>query len=322
MLNRQSLTILCYHGVVRSALPISDYCFFEASRFLAQMQWLARSRFRVAPLSQAIPDLLTGRITQPTVALTFDDGYRNNLDVALPILQQFNFSATIFLATGFTGSLKTIWPSRILQAVQSTSLDSVTWGGSTVSLATLAERRAANRVLQLRVKERAPGAPNDATTEIERLLDVQENPDIDRNSPSAMMDIDDVRRGIASGLLEFGAHSVTHPILSALDDEGVRREIEGSVQSIRQMVPQPSPCFAYPNGRPADFDSRCVSCLQDNEIPFAVSTTEAMNTPGADAYRLGRRGIGCDTSMLEFIGKLIDLPRVPALRWARRAIGR
>ncbi|MBA3909125.1 MAG: hypothetical protein C0524_04375 [Rhodobacter sp.] len=322
MFKRQSLTILCYHGVVRSALPIPDYCFLEASRFQTQMQWLARSHFRVAPLSEAISDLLMGRVTQPTVALTFDDGYRNNVDVALPILQRFNFPATIFLATGLIGSSKTIWPFRILQALQSTAADSVTWGGRSFPLATLAERTAANKSLQSRVKELAPGTPDNAAAEIERLLEVQENPDIDRNSPLAMMDADDVRLGVESGLLEFGAHSVTHPILSALDDDGLRREIDGSVQSIRQMVPKPSRCFAYPNGLPADFDARCITRLQDNGIAFAVSTVQAMNRPGADAYRLGRLCIGCDTTMLKFIAKTTGVSRLPGLGWAKRMIGR
>ena len=322
MFRRSRLTILCYHGIVRSALPIPDYCFLDVKHFESQMHWLARNRFPVVPLSEALPDLLMGRLTEPTVALTFDDGYRNNLDVALPILQKFNFPATIFVATGFIGSLKTIWPNRVLHALQSTAVEKVTWGGRSFQLSRIAGRKKANKLLQARVKELAPAAPDEAAAEIERLLHVPENPDMGHDSPFAMMDRDEIRRGADSGLLEFGAHSVTHPILSALDDERVRREVKQSVQAIRLMVPQPSPCFAYPNGRPVDFDSRCISHLKENDIPFAVSTVEGTNRPGADAYRLARRGIGSDTTMLEFIAKLMDMPRVPALRWARRAIGR
>src|SRR5688572_18247338 len=75
------LTILIYHGVLRSPLPIADWCFMSQVNFRMQMAWL-KKHFHVLPLSTALQRLWAGDLQKPTVAITFDDGYQNTLDVA------------------------------------------------------------------------------------------------------------------------------------------------------------------------------------------------------------------------------------------------
>src|SRR4051812_4798560 len=77
----RSLTIVMYHGVAASEMPVPDWCFIDRELFRTQMEYLRR-HFRILPLSTAIDRLEAGTIEEPTIAVTFDDGYQNNYDVA------------------------------------------------------------------------------------------------------------------------------------------------------------------------------------------------------------------------------------------------
>src|SRR5690606_30046275 len=97
-LYKNKLTILMYHGVLRQALPVPDYCFITEAQFRHQMKYLAKN-FRVVTLSEALHQLQSGSINYPTAAITFDDGYQNVFDVAFPILREFLLPATVFINT-------------------------------------------------------------------------------------------------------------------------------------------------------------------------------------------------------------------------------
>lgn len=94
---RPSIRVLTYHRVDR--LPAFDQLVVQPERFEEQMAYLA-DRHRVISLSQAVDELLSGSVG-PAVAVTFDDGYRDNLTHALPILLRHRIPATVFVTTDF-----------------------------------------------------------------------------------------------------------------------------------------------------------------------------------------------------------------------------
>ncbi|NIM61942.1 MAG: polysaccharide deacetylase family protein [Acidobacteria bacterium] len=67
---------------------------------------------------------------------------------------------------------------------------------------------------------------------------------------------------MASEGVEFGGHTVTHPVLSQVDDERLASEIEGSFEALKRATGAEVRCFAYPNGRERDFDDRAVDLLR------------------------------------------------------------
>lgn len=87
------LVVLMYHAVVDAPLSVPDWCFMTSDSFRAQMEYLARSG-RVVALSRALNGT-PQTAASPAIAVTFDDGFRNNLDVALPILARFEIPATV-----------------------------------------------------------------------------------------------------------------------------------------------------------------------------------------------------------------------------------
>ncbi len=95
---RPGLRILMYHRVDR--LPAYDQLTVSPERFEEQIAYLAQ-HCRVISLAQAVTELTTHRATRPGVVVTFDDGYRDNLLHALPVLRRYAVPATIFVTTGF-----------------------------------------------------------------------------------------------------------------------------------------------------------------------------------------------------------------------------
>jgi len=304
MSSRFSLAILGYHGVTAGRSPLNDWCYLEAAKFAEQMRWLAMRSVDVLPLTEAVRALNDGGLRRNSVALTFDDGYRDNVEVALPILQEHGFAATIFLTTGLTDTSRALWPGRIVSGIERTERSQIEWGGERFDLSGEDARRRANSGLQRLVKVHAAGNPDGAAAEIEQILGVPEEVAAPGTSPHAMMSRDDVAKALASGLVSFGAHTVTHPILSALDDTRLEEEVIGSVEAVERITGQACESFAYPNGRAIDFDDRAVALLQRRAITTAVTTVEGPNYRGGDPLRLCRWNIGQITKPAVFKGML------------------
>ena len=124
------LTIVTYHAVVRSPLKIYDWCFLGEESFRQQLTYL-KKHFDVVSLAAAVEVLRAGKLNRPTAVITLDDGYQNNYSVAFPILREFGFPATVFIATGFIDTDDTLWTLRLNLSLAATKRTSLPWKGRT-----------------------------------------------------------------------------------------------------------------------------------------------------------------------------------------------
>ena len=109
------LVILTYHRVVAERdemLPDEP----TSEEFDRQMQVLSAS-FNVVDLGEAVSMLENRELPGGSVAVTFDDGYRNNFEQAMPILQKYGLPATFFVATGFLED-GCMWNDKIIEAIR------------------------------------------------------------------------------------------------------------------------------------------------------------------------------------------------------------
>ena len=318
MVRGTPLSILMYHGVVEEPLDVPDWCFISANQFKKQMSWLASCSVDVMPLHDAVDAMMAGRLSKPTVAITFDDGYRNNVETALPVLERHKFSATIFLATGTINSSRALWPSRLNIAISHTDLHTFFWQGIKLDITDDRARTVALRRLKERIKEVAGADPERAVTEIEGKLGVPENPLIPRGSPYSMMDDSDIERAKSSGLIDFGAHSITHPIVSRLDDSSLTTEISGSIREVKALVGEVPLSFAYPNGDRTDYDERAMQRLKACGIKIALSTMTGTNRKGTDCLQLRRFGVGPDRKHYRFLADVYGTPMSTLARKLKR----
>ncbi len=276
------LSILIFHRV----LPKPDPLFPnepDAQRFERLMALVARS-FDVLPLDQAVQQLAQGQLPPRALAITFDDGYADNHDVALPILQRFGLPATVYVSTGFLDGGR-MWNDSVIECLRHTQreqLDLAAWGLSTLPCVTATQRRAAIDALLPIIKYKAPP---EREVDIQRLHALCGAPEL---SNRLMMQSDDVRALHRAGL-GIGAHTVHHPILCSLPDDQAEQEIKQSRDRLQDIVQSPVTQFAYPNGKHGrDYDDRHAAMCRKLGFAAAVATTQGVSRTGDDLFHLRR----------------------------------
>jgi len=294
----EGIAVLMYHAVVREPLLVSDWCFLEEKVFRDQMTYL-KKHCRIVPFRE-LPASVRPENGRPVVAVTFDDGYQNNYDVAFPVLRQMEIPATIFLATDFIGSDDTVWFCRINDAIAKTSLDRFDWEEAKYDLSSMPKRAEASAEIQARLKRHGHPQLLEKMRDLVRALGGNPDMPIARASPYRMLGASEIREMADSGLIDFGGHTCSHAILSGLDDSLREREISGSVDAVGRLTGAPCGLFAYPNGGAEDYGPRDVAALRRSNVAVAANTVAGPNDRSAPALELRRYGIGSDTSMARF----------------------
>lgn len=275
--------ILTYHRVNDENDP-----FFPAvstARFASQIAHIARY-YRVLTVEDLVERVRRGAAPRNALALTFDDGYRDSLTHAAPILAQRGLPATIFLATGYIGTPEMPWFDRVALAFKLARRAEITLpGGPPLPLETEGDRLAAlERALDW--LKSLPEAERRSATE--RLLTDLRPRVLDR--PKRVMltwEEVDALRGLG---FSVGAHTVTHPILSRVTPERARAEIEGSKSAIERALGVPVRAFAYPNGGPRDYTDTTVRLVQQCGFRCAVTTRRGLNGRATPPFELRRGG--------------------------------
>jgi peptidoglycan/xylan/chitin deacetylase (PgdA/CDA1 family) len=238
-----------------------DDPFFEAlpvEVFDRQMRLIAR-HYVVLPVEELVDRLRAGTVPRNAVAITFDDGYRDVLTHAAPILARYHLPATVFLATGFVGTGDTPWYDRLATALKWTSAPQVAMPFSDEVLP-LDTRQARLRALG-RLQACWKALPEvDARKALDTLLESLGAGDHDRDK-NAFLRWDEVHALRGLGFC-IGAHTVSHPILSRVSMDRARAEIMDSRRAIEARCGVAPRAFAYPNGGEADYTSEVVELVR------------------------------------------------------------
>ncbi|HSQ61195.1 MAG TPA: polysaccharide deacetylase family protein [Acidobacteriota bacterium] len=291
--------ILIYHRVRPGPSPFAIDA-IPPERFARQMEHLAR-HFRVLPLEELRRRAEERSVPPRAIAVTFDDGYADNHEFALPILARLGLPATVFVVTGCVGTGVAPWHDRVLRAFERTPLREalLPWSDELVAFPTEPDRRAAAFRTLAFLK---PMAEEERLAAVSRLDDTLEIPEEARGFGGLMLDWDQVRglhrRGVA-----IGSHTVTHPILSRVAPDRIRSELVDSKRAIEEAVGEPATLFAYPNGRPEDYTAEVVAALDCAGYRVAVTTSFGTNEPGDDPLRW-RRGTPWEPDLPRFALKL------------------
>lgn len=298
-LRSDRLTILTYHGVSEKAdgLGVLSDLHAPAERFEAQVRYLAANH-PVLPLADALGKLFSGApLPRGAVCITFDDGYRNNAAVAFPILRRHGLPATIFLATRIVGTPHMLWHDRVAHLVHSSSgrelhLDDRVW-----TLDSLDAMKSAFAALTGTLKTLPEDRMLTTLAGLERQAGVEGPPEA-RQPDSQLMDWNEARTMRESGLVTFGSHTATHPILSNLDPARVHEELLESRERIEEELGAPCTVLAYPNGRSQDITDEVVQCASRVGYSHALTTVPGRAVPGSDPLRIPRLSAGTATKTI------------------------
>ena len=279
--SRGRLSIFIFHRVLPQPDPLlPDEP--DAEHFDRIVGFIARY-FQVLPLSEAATRLAEGRLPAAAACITFDDGYDDNLTVAAPILLRHGVTATFFIASGFIDGGR-MWNDSVIEAVRAApdgAFDLRDLGLEAYALADAASRVAAYGDMLRRLKHLEPGLRLERSDEIARRAGVSGRCDLMMTSRQvvALRDLG----------MEIGAHTMSHPILSAVDEVTAMAEIEGGRDQLAGWLGRAPEVFAYPNGVPgADYTERDAAIVRRAGFRCAVSTARGAAGRIADPYQLPR----------------------------------
>lgn len=277
------LSVLIFHRVLAEPDPLFPEELTSAG-FAELCGWLSRW-FNVLPLPDAVQRLREGRLPPRAAALTFDDGYADNHDVALPVLQRAGLPCTFFVAVGFLDGGR-MWNDSVIEAVRGTRSTRLEIADLLPGLLPLpctspAERRASIEQIIARTKYLEPA---------ERLVQVSRIAErAGAALPDNLMMTREQVRALHRAGMTIGAHTVNHPILARLPAAEARREVEDGKHELERIIDAPVRLFAYPNGKPGvDYNAESVAIVKAAGFDAAVSTAWGVATAASDPMQLPR----------------------------------
>lgn len=271
------LSILIYHRVLPAPDPLLPGV-PDVRQFKRQMALLKRC-FRVLPLGQAVHRLRQGTLPARAACITFDDGYADNADCALPVLQALDLPACFFIATAFLDGGR-MWNDDVIEYVRQAPaglLDLRDIGCGLLPLHTAADRAGAIDAILNELKYLPIGQRQAIASRLAPAV-----------GPELMLSTRKLQALHLAGM-EIGAHTDRHPILARLADDVALDEIVRSKRALEHIIQAAVTLFAYPNGKPGqDYGVQHVRMVAAAGFEAAVSTAHGVAGPGSDMFQLPR----------------------------------
>jgi peptidoglycan/xylan/chitin deacetylase (PgdA/CDA1 family) len=283
--------VLLYHRVATLAAD-PQLLAVTPGRFRAQME-LLRSEYVPMPLVELARRSRHGVVPRGAVAVTFDDGYADNLHEAEPILRELGIPATIFVATGHVASGREFWWDELERLMllddERPAELSVSHGGEEQRHATASpeQRGAAYEALHPWLRFGPLERREDVLAQIRRWAG---EPDGGRHRDSHRpLTVEELRELAASPVIEVAPHTRRHPALAHQSLEVQRDEIRGSAAELEGWVGHRAAVFSYPFGGPgADYDNETVAAVRDAGFRLAVANFPARVTPLSSRFAIPR----------------------------------
>lgn len=275
------LTVLLYHRVLSQPDELSPGE-PSAAQFDAQMAVLSRV-FNVLPLEDALSRLRDGTLPSRALCITFDDGYLDNVEVALPILRTHGLVATFFIASGLIDGGR-MMHDTVIESVRRFPSQSADLGwmglgarvidGPGMRLSLVDE--IVRKIKYLSFEERSETCQRLAAIATEPL-------------PGNLMMTSEQVRDLKRAGMGVGAHTHEHPILSRLEPAQARAQITKSREVLADILGAAPTMFAYPNGKPGlDYTAEHVAMVKEAGFTSAVSVAFGTASRTSDHFQIPR----------------------------------
>jgi peptidoglycan/xylan/chitin deacetylase (PgdA/CDA1 family) len=301
--------VLMYHRIAESDADPWGLC--VSPRHFAEHLEVLSSHGRTLSLTELTRAVRSGRVPRNAVAVTFDDGYIDNLEQAAPLLERYGVPATIFVATGYIGSSREYWwddverlllqPGTLPERLDlSLGESKKTWELGDARTLT-AEQLRCSRAWRIPEPYPTPRhaffhnvwgclyqSPHESRLTALRSLAAWAGTPEQARPDARPMTAAELARLDAGSVVELGAHSVTHPSLPLCTPETQRQEIIRSRDRLAEITGHRIGSFAYPHG---DFDTQTADLVREAGFLGACSTRRGLVTKRSDPFRLPRAGI-------------------------------
>jgi peptidoglycan/xylan/chitin deacetylase (PgdA/CDA1 family) len=296
--------ILMYHRI--SAPNVDPWALCVTPRHFAEHLQVLKEAFTVVSVRDLGLALQHRRLTDRTVAISFDDGYADNLHNAEPLLDAFGLPATIFMTTGSLARSREFWWDELEQVLLHDrqlpeTLTLTTKAGKRSWRVPSEPHRRESRVVK--AWEGAPGSrmalfheiwesmlrlpSEEQNSVLDQLKSVPEQRPSLRPSHRALT-AQEIQKLARNELIDIGAHTVNHPLLTAHSETFQRREIESNKSQLEELTGTEINCFAYPFG---DYDTTTTSLTREAGFECACTTVENTVWRFSDPFRMPRLAV-------------------------------
>jgi peptidoglycan/xylan/chitin deacetylase (PgdA/CDA1 family) len=276
--------ILAYHGV--SAGPFYLNMFMHRDKFEAQIEFLCR-KYRILGLHEAEEVIKRNqKLKEDVFVITLDDGYVDNYYNVFTIAKQYGISVTIYLTTE---CINQGWPTFVYWVIlavhnaQEKRIDLSARGLGIHALNSFEDREDAIRAIDRYAKALSYSERQTFLSEVLSLLGFERDDPLFQNR---MLNWTQVVEMCREGI-EFGAHSVTHPVLSGLPLREAETEICKSRDEIEKRISKRVGFFAYPYGGRDAINDQIVELVRRNAFTSGVVLFNSRHSPRG-LYALGR----------------------------------
>ena len=274
--------MLMYHRVAKVAADPWDIT-VSPEAFEQQLQLLAHHRVRLLTAAEMAAALANKRLPKRSLAITFDDGYLDNLVCARPLLERYDMRATVFVCASEVGQPNGFWWDRLgVMVDQAERLpERVIVDGSEIDLSGVAtdRREAANLLWKSLVG-------HDQQVRGERLQSIARQLGSERNPVGArIMNEGELQQLTDGGLIEVASHGWSHRPLSELPASEQRHEAERSRNRLEVILGRPVAGLSYPHGSRG---AETAAIVQAAGYAYACGSRPGLVRSGEDLFDLPR----------------------------------
>lgn len=290
-------TILTFHGLCKNAgdPDILDWSLHLPVDVFQSVCAMLAADYRVISLEELIDARTTNTpLPQNSVVITFDDGYASNFELAYPILRKYHLPATVFVTTGFLDGEDMLWFQRVDLALGHTQKEFLDWkihgNKMRLNFDSREMRQESLMTLMPELKELSDADLMNEVAQLEHALEVSSPTPAELPAPMRPMTWNMVRAMSNSGLVDFGGHTHTHPILSHCDSLAMRAEITMCRDRLFAETGIQPVSFSYPNGRAEDFTRETLLMVRDAGYQCACTTINGRIDDSVSLFQLPRYG--------------------------------
>lgn len=276
--------LLGYHGLRKEVGGL-----FDAGDAVPNVAGLLRHlsrHLKPLPLEAVVGSVSAGQAPPAACfSVTFDDGFVNNVTLAVPMMEALGLHATFFIPSGLVGSSRDLWVSTLKELIRTMPGESLPaepglWpelplGSESSRYATLHRIRG--------ILKSHDGRQEEVLARLAQVAGPLPRP----AEEDRVVGPDGVTKLARAGM-SVGAHSRTHRILSSLDAEQAREEISGSRQDLERLLGAEIKDFAFPNGRFGDFNDTTRRLVAEGGFRCALTTEPGTVRAGDDPMALRR----------------------------------
>jgi len=254
--------------------------------FETHIAHLARN-YTIISLNEFVGKIRKRESLAGCVVITFDDGFKDNYQNAYPVLKRYNAPATIFLTTGRIEDGEAPWFIKFRHLFMKTEKSYLKFSLNDVMLdlplATRMEKKAAATKVMLHLQK----LPDSQRIEIADKLCKELAVDDSKEIEGLMLSWDEIREMSENGI-DFGAHTINHPVLSRLPVGKAEEEIAQSKLIIEKKLGRQVTSFAYPFGKKDQYNEDTIKILKKLSFDCAVTTELGPTDLNADLFEVNR----------------------------------